>query len=278
MKKYMMTTVASMFLIGVGFSNSAYAIENKKVVTSSVASLTTKEEIMAFQKANGLKADGIIGPKTKAALQRLNDAVISTSTAMQRPDDIPSTPKKPARKIAAVVPDNKNPFKKCQFLFWEVDCVNNDTEDKVISNVKISTATPHLKKGLEMVGMNARKDKKELANLFEKNLGQRVDPTRIPWCAAWTNMVLAETGVEGTDSLMARSFLNWGHAIREPKQGDIVVLRRGRNKFAGHVGFFIQTVEVNGQRYIAVLGGNQSKGVSIAYYPESKVIGYRTAA
>jgi hypothetical protein len=60
-----------------------------------------------------------------------------------------------------------------------------------------------------------------------------------------------------------------------PNQGDIVILRRGRSKYASHVGFFIQTVEVNGRKYVAVLGGNQSDRVKISYYEEEKVLSYR---
>jgi hypothetical protein len=55
-------------------------------------------------------------------------------------------------------------------------------------------------------------------------------------------------------------------------------MRRGRNKSAGHVGFFYAFVDLNGSKMVAVLGGNQGKEVRISYYPISKIIAYRTAA
>jgi hypothetical protein len=129
-----------------------------------------------------------------------------------------------------------------------------------------------------MIGLSARKDRKELETKFAQTLGQRVDPTHVPWCAAWANMVLADVGMQTTGSLMARSFLAWGKQTNNPSVGDVVVMRRGRNRMAGHVGFFYGYVENNGVKQIAVLGGNQGKQVRISYYPISKVIAYRTAA
>lgn len=126
-----------------------------------------------------------------------------------------------------------------------------------------------------MVGMDVKTDRKELEKKFANALGYKVDPARIPWCAAWANTVLADTGITGTNSLTARSFLDWGESVKNPSQGDIVVMSRGRSKWAGHVGFYMNTVTLNGKQYVAVLGGNQGKGVNIAYYPASKVLGYR---
>jgi uncharacterized protein (TIGR02594 family) len=136
-----------------------------------------------------------------------------------------------------------------------------------------------MKDAKTQIGLNAKSDRKELATMFEKKIGQRVDPVSIPWCAAWANAVLADAGITGTDSLMARSFLAWGHPVKGvPKVGDVVVLRRGRNHYAGHVGFFYGFVDdATGIKKIAVLGGNQGKSVSISYYPISRVIAYRAA-
>ena len=184
---------------------------------------------------------------------------------------------------------------QCQFLFWKTDCATTNEskfvkqEDGSIpghlpgfgakkSGFLESNNTGVLAKAESMIGLDARKNRLELKKKLSEANGQTVDPARIPWCAAWANMVLSESGMETTGSLMARSFLAWGKATKAPNIGDVVVMRRGRNRNMGHVGFFYAFVDVNGSKMVAVLGGNQGKEVRISYYPISKVIAYRTAA
>jgi uncharacterized protein (TIGR02594 family) len=119
-------------------------------------------------------------------------------------------------------------------------------------------------------GLDARRHRAALRNLMD------IDPLRIPWCAGFVNAVLYQSGVQGTSSLQARSFLQWGSSTRTPQKGDIVVFTRGRSRAAGHVGFYMGQEVVDGVRYILVLGGNQNKAVNVAYYPANKVLGFRT--
>ena len=118
-------------------------------------------------------------------------------------------------------------------------------------------------------GKHAVHNRKELKDALN------VDPLSVAWCAAFVNTILKQSGFEGTGSLQARSFLNYGSVTRHPEYGDIVVFSRGRNQFAGHVGFYIGEEVVEGVRYILVLGGNQRKEVNVAYYPANYVLGYR---
>jgi len=93
-----------------------------------------------------------------------------------------------------------------------------------------------------------------------------------PWCAAYVNWVLSQVNIEGTDRANARSFTHWGLPLEEPKYGCIVVLKRGDNKFNGHVGFYVNSLP-NGR--IQLLGGNQGNKVSVAAFKKSDVIAYR---
>lgn len=117
----------------------------------------------------------------------------------------------------------------------------------------------------EYLGLDQERNRKELRELLD------IDPRRIPWCAAFVNKILELTGLEGTDSLMARSFLSLGERVKKPVRGDIVVLTRGSNPASGHVGFYMG--EENGN--VIVLGGNQQRAVRISHYPKSRVLGYR---
>lgn len=96
-------------------------------------------------------------------------------------------------------------------------------------------------------------------------------PDATPWCAGFANFCLSEAGVEGTHSLAARSFLRWGRPLDMPRKGCIVVLRRGNDPGAGHVGFFVGMASDK----VMVLGGNQGDKVCILPFPESMVLGYR---
>jgi uncharacterized protein (TIGR02594 family) len=118
-------------------------------------------------------------------------------------------------------------------------------------------------------GKHAVRNRKELKQALN------VDPLSVAWCAAFVNTMLKQAGFEGTGSLQARSFLHYGSITKQPEYGDIVVFSRGRNQFAGHVGFYVGEELVEGVRYILVLGGNQRKEVNVAYYPANYVLGFR---
>lgn len=117
--------------------------------------------------------------------------------------------------------------------------------------------------------------KHAVRNRTELKQALNVDPLSVAWCAAFVNTILKQSGFEGTNSLQARSFLHYGSVTKHPEYGDIVVFSRGRNQFAGHVGFYVGEEVVEGVRYILVLGGNQRKEVNVAYYPANYVLGYR---
>jgi uncharacterized protein (TIGR02594 family) len=124
-------------------------------------------------------------------------------------------------------------------------------------------------------GYHAQRNRSELRNLLTEGNGSAIDPVKIPWCAAFANAILKQTGREGTGSLQARSFLGYGIATKYPKEGDIVVFSRGRNRSAGHVGFYKGEETIEGVKYILVFGGNQNKEVNLTHYPASKLLGYR---
>jgi uncharacterized protein (TIGR02594 family) len=92
------------------------------------------------------------------------------------------------------------------------------------------------------------------------------------WCSAFANWVAKEAGFEYSGKLNARSWLKIGEQVETPEIGDIVVFWRGRkDSWMGHVAFYIRS----DQKYIYVLGGNQSNQVNIARYPKGRLLQYR---
>lgn len=110
---------------------------------------------------------------------------------------------------------------------------------------------------------------------FLRTGGVNIDPATRAWCADFVNATMNKAGQKGTDSSMARSFLQWGQAVSDPQRGDVAVFSRGDPKGPyGHVGFFDS---VNPDGSIKVLGGNQSDSVSYGNYPADRLLGYRRA-
>ena len=269
MKKYMIALATSLLLTCVASPSVSLANTKNSVDTGEVSvKKTTTKSVKKIDKNKAKKkkrAAAVIAPV--AIVNPIYEEPVAPA-----PAPAPTPAVKP-RRVAAK-PKVAKVEEKCHFLVWEVSCNPAPSTGTVLSSP--SRKAP-VQKGLDMVGLNARSDRQKLAKYFENKIEMNVDPARIPWCAAWANAVLADTGFATTASLQARSFLSYGINTKEPQEGDIVVFSRGKNQWAGHVGFYMDRVTLDGKDYIAVLGGNQAKGVNIAYYPASRVLGYRKA-
>ncbi len=97
------------------------------------------------------------------------------------------------------------------------------------------------------------------------------DTNETPWCSGFVNWCVEKAGVAGTDSAVARSWLNWGKKTTAPVEGCIAVFKRDAGK--GHVGFFISQTATK----VKLLGGNQPGDlVSLADSKKSDLLGFRT--
>jgi uncharacterized protein (TIGR02594 family) len=124
----------------------------------------------------------------------------------------------------------------------------------------------------KQLGMNER-DQNAALSEYMANGGVNLDPAVTAWCAAYVNATLAQAGMQGTGSNLARSFETWGTEVTEPQKGDLAVFwRESPDSGKGHVGFFDG---YNPDGTIRVLGGNQSDGVSIAAYDPNQLLGFR---
>ncbi|MFL6626523.1 MAG: TIGR02594 family protein [Vitreoscilla sp.] len=95
------------------------------------------------------------------------------------------------------------------------------------------------------------------------------------WCSSFVHWTLAGVGIRGTGSALARSWLDWGAALDEPRPGCIVVLwRDDPSSWKGHVGFFLRDDGPD----VVLLGGNQLGAVCEQHHPRANVLGYRWPA
>lgn len=96
----------------------------------------------------------------------------------------------------------------------------------------------------------------------------------LPWCSAFMNWVAVKSDLERSKKSNARSWLDIGLEIDEPVKGDIAIFWRGtRSGWQGHVGIFWEYTP--SEKYINVLGGNQSNSVNIARYAIQRLLGFR---
>ncbi|MBS0237314.1 MAG: TIGR02594 family protein [Proteobacteria bacterium] len=119
--------------------------------------------------------------------------------------------------------------------------------------------------------ISGKENSAEILRYFREAGDTNVESEETPWCAAFAGAMLKRAGCEGTGSLLARSYLDWGLSLEEPRLGAIAVLARGDDPAAGHVGFLIGTT---GEK-LYLLGGNQNDAVSVAAFDAARLLGFR---
>ena len=107
-------------------------------------------------------------------------------------------------------------------------------------------------------------------------------PDEVPWCSSFVNGIAWELRLPRSKSARARSWLDVGVSVplaEAQAAYDVVVLKRGINPAAGHVGFFAGTERnAAGELRIRVLGGNHGNGISIASFSAELLLGVRRLA
>lgn len=94
------------------------------------------------------------------------------------------------------------------------------------------------------------------------------------WCAAAMHGTLADVGIKGTRSPMARSYERYGQPLVIPKLGCLAVYKRPPNPGSGHVAYWITDLGDHDLCY----GGNQNNAMSFSLYPRTDWLAYRWPA
>lgn len=97
-------------------------------------------------------------------------------------------------------------------------------------------------------------------------------PPGSDWCAGFVQWVMEQSGIKGPGKPVARAWLHWGQSISQPRAGCVVVLWRVTpSSWQGHVALLL----TEAPKTLVLLGGNQSKAVSIKRYPRDRLLGFR---
>lgn len=107
---------------------------------------------------------------------------------------------------------------------------------------------------------------------YHKSTNGEPSGDEVSWCSSFVNYCIKNSGLPGTNSKLARSWMTWGVGLKIPAFGCVVVLSRGGSPKLGHVGFYVGNTTDDTLR---VLGGNQGDKVSIENFQKFRVVGYR---
>ncbi|NRA86859.1 MAG: TIGR02594 family protein [Rhizobiales bacterium] len=119
--------------------------------------------------------------------------------------------------------------------------------------------------------IKGQKDNPKIVQYFADVGHEWVKDDETPWCAAFVGSCLEKAGLTSTRALNARSYLKWGRKIIKPVVGCVVIFKRGKSSWQGHVAFYMGETKT----HIKVLGGNQGNTVKISRYKKSDLLGYR---
>ncbi len=107
---------------------------------------------------------------------------------------------------------------------------------------------------------------------YHENTNIRGYDDKVAWCSSFANWCMQQAGIAGTGSALARSWLEWGAPLQQPRPGCVVIVTRDDPaSWKGHVGFYLRSDE----EFIYLLGGNQLDEVREHFYPLAFVLGYR---
>lgn len=134
------------------------------------------------------------------------------------------------------------------------------------------TLPPWMAEANRYMGLHEVKNASKLDDLLD------MDTSEIPWCGAFVGFVIAQTL---PDQLIPNNplwALNWAKfgiqaapVTGQPYYGSVAVFKRNAG---GHVGFVVG----HDEKYVHILGGNQSNSVSITRVAKSQLQAYRWPA
>ncbi len=192
----------------------------------------TEAAVTDFQEAHALEVDGEVGPETAKAIDVAVAAVGGVVGPAAGNDQ---------QRVSS--PIDGRPLWLVEGLKW------------------IGTA--------EVAGSRDSRDILRWADEEGGAISRAYTHDSIPWCALYANMVLTKVGLEGTETLWALDWANWGQRLPGPAVGAFAPMRRDGG---GHIAIVVGR-DQNGN--LMCLGGNQDDAVNIQPFPARRPLGFR---
>jgi uncharacterized protein (TIGR02594 family) len=107
----------------------------------------------------------------------------------------------------------------------------------------------------------------------------KANDVKTAWCSSFMNYCINISRLSGwlgpreDKSPAAISWNKWGEETKTPKEGDLVILKRGILSWQAHITFFVSSDALT----VTCLGGNQGNRVKISKFLKARVLSYRRA-
>jgi uncharacterized protein (TIGR02594 family) len=195
----------------------------------------TDTAVTHFQQSRGLEVDGEIGPQTAAAID----------AAAAGPGDVsaPAVTQPNAGGLEGPVGAADQPIWLLEGLKW------------------LNTT--------EAPGAADNPDILEWARAEGGTIAKSYNADSIPWCALYANMVLTKVGLQGTETLWALDWSDWGTRLPGPAVGAFAPMKR---QGGGHIAIVVGRDQ---NKNLMCLGGNQSDAVNIKPFPADRPVSFR---
>lgn len=279
-----------------------YLIPSPELHTDGVFGPNTEAAVRAYQLERQLQVDGVVGPRTWSAL-----ASETLETPVLRGGETGDQVRQLQNRLNVVLPGRSTleldgvygrQTRKAVMRYQArvgigVDgVVGPETWNALLGkresvqtsvNATVSMAAekaPWLKIARREMGQRetvGHNDHNPRIIAYHATTSYAAKADEVPWCSSFVNWVLKESGVDGTDSAAAASWLDWGQNT-EAKQGAVTVIymknaNRSLSSSGNHVGFLLRETS----SHYVILGGNQGDQVKESYYPKTswQLRGYR---
>jgi uncharacterized protein (TIGR02594 family) len=195
----------------------------------------TDTAVTHFQQSRGLEVDGEIGPQTAAEI----DAALAGIGGVSAP----VVTRLAAGALEVPAGAAGQPIWLLEGLKW--------------MNTR------------ETPGAADNRDILEWASAEGGAIAKSYQSDSIPWCALYANMVLTKVGLQGTETLWALDWSNWGTKLAGPAVGAFAPMKRDGG---GHIAIVVGR-DQHGN--LMCLGGNQSDAVNIKPFPAKRPVSFR---
>ena len=205
----------------------------------------TDTAVKLFQKEHGLEVDGIVGPKTRAALMTAKKRTTEGTEAGEYNPDLhwKPGPYHPIFKVRAPY-THIHPY----------DFICMHLGEKEISGSKDNGLLAH-------------------THEHSKNLGQHDDDNdyrdEVPYCSSGLNWTADGCGCEKTDHALARSWFKY--VGNEYKKGELVKKGAIVNIGTSHVTVANRDFIWNGKGEVECVGFNQGNAIKVSTYKQSAI-------
>jgi uncharacterized protein (TIGR02594 family) len=200
----------------------------------------TDTAVCDFQKSHNLRADGVVGSITAAAL----DAALAAQPAGGQAA--------PAAQPAQTGPATQS---ECGRPLWVTEAIK-----------WLTTKAERGPESNPVIMEWAHEEGGDIAKDYTQDT--------IPWCALFANMILYKVGLKGTGTLWALDFAEWGVPIGGPAVGAFAPMRR---QGGGHITVVVGRDQYGN---LMCVGGNQMSDheVSICPFPAGRPVDFRFPA